>query len=205
MAELCTHLATERARLETLRLRMRAPVAYPTDARAATIGRVVCNHRFLLLPGVRVYGLASEVLRLAAQRVAEDWECRYSVRPVAAYTHVGVEHGGYCYHCAGWTVVGRTSERRSEAGTVRATALAADWRETLCHVERRPVGGLAGAFDGAEVDSSEREYSHTGHTDGRVRDRIVRLHALQSLRKDILAAMLEAAFVADSAEEKARN
>ena len=68
-------------------------IGWSADARAATIGRVVCNHRFLLLPGVRVYGLASEVLRLAAQRVAEDWECRYSVRPVAAYTHVGVPWG----------------------------------------------------------------------------------------------------------------
>ena len=67
-------------------------IGWSADARAANIARVICNHRYLLLPGVRVYGLASEILRMAARRVADDWEARYSVRPVAAYTHVGPEH-----------------------------------------------------------------------------------------------------------------
>ena len=150
-------------------------IGWSADARAANIGRVLCNHRFLPLPGVRVYGLASRVLGMATQRVADDWESRYLLRPVAAYTHVGAEHSGYCYHRAGWTVAGRTSGRRGEAGTVRATALAEGWREALCDVGRRPVGALAGAFDGAELDWAAREYGRTSHTDGRVRDRIVRM------------------------------
>ncbi len=79
-------------------------IGWSAAARAANIGRVICNHRFLLLGGVRVYGLASAVLHMAAARVADDWEARYLVRPVAAYTHVGPEHSGYCYHRAGWTV-----------------------------------------------------------------------------------------------------
>ena len=99
-------------------------IGWCADARAANIGRVLCNHRCLLLPGVRVYALASRVLGMATQRVADDWESLYLVRPLAAYTHVGAEHSGYCYHRAGWTVAGRTSGRRGEAGTVRATALA---------------------------------------------------------------------------------
>ncbi len=69
-------------------------IAWSADARAANLGRVLCHHRFLLLPGVRVYRLASRVLRLAAERIADDWEARYAVRPVAAYTHVGAEHSG---------------------------------------------------------------------------------------------------------------
>ena len=150
-------------------------IGWSADARAANIGRVLCNHRFLLLPGVRVHALASQILRMATQRVADDWESRYSVRPVAAYTHVGAEHSGYCYCRAGWTVVGRTSGRRGGAGTVRATALEDGWREALRHVERRPVGALAGAFDGADADWAEREYGRTRHTDGRVRDRILRM------------------------------
>ena len=124
---------------------------------------------------MRVHALASQILRMATQRVADDWESRYSVRPVAAYTYVGAEHSGYCYRRAGWTVVGRTSERRGGAGTVRATALEDGWREALRHVERRPVGALAGAFDGADADWAQREYGRTCHTDGRVRDRILRM------------------------------
>ncbi len=88
-------------------------IGWSADARAANIGRVICNHRFLLLAGVRVHGLASQVLRMAARKVADDWESRYSVRPVAAYTHVGPEHSGYCYHRAGWIVAGRTGGRRA--------------------------------------------------------------------------------------------
>ena len=91
-------------------------IGWSADARAANLGRVLCNHRFLLLPGVRVYGLASRVLCMATQRVADDWESRYLLRPLAAYTHVDAEHSGYCYHRAGWTVAGRTSGRRGEAG-----------------------------------------------------------------------------------------
>ena len=162
-------------------------IGWSADARAANIGRVLCNHRFLLLPGVRVPALASQILRMATQRVADDWESRYSVRPVAAYTHVGAEHSGYCYHRAGWTVIGRTSGRRGGAGTVRATALEDGWREALRHVERRPVGALAGAFDGADADWAQREYGRTCHTDGRVRDRIVRMGRswLKSMGEDL--------------------
>ena len=55
------------------------------------------------------------------------------------------------------------------------TALEDGWREALRHVERRPVGALAGAFDGADADWAQREYGRTCHTDGRVRDRILRM------------------------------
>ena len=162
-------------------------IGWSADARAANIERVLCNHRFLLLPGVRVYALASRVLGMATQRLADDWESRYRVRPLAAYTHVGAEHSGYFYHRAGWSVAGRTSGRRGKAGTVRATGLEEGWREALCHVGQRRVGALAGAFDGAEVDWAEREYSRTGHTDGRVRDRIVRMGRawLQNMGEDL--------------------
>ena len=50
---------------------------WSADARAANIRRVLCCHRFLVLPGVRVHGLASQVLRMATERVADDW-CRMS-------------------------------------------------------------------------------------------------------------------------------
>ncbi len=148
-------------------------IGWSPEARAANIGRVVCNHRFLLLPGVRLHGLASEVLRMAAARVADDWEARYSARPVAACTRVGPEHSGCSCHCAGWTCAGHGSGRRAAAGTVRVLALEDGWREALGRTERRPVGTLAGAHDGMDIDWAERECGRSGHTDGRVRRRIV--------------------------------
>ncbi len=148
-------------------------IGWSADARAANITRVVRRHRFPLTPGVRVYGLASEVPPMAAARVADDWEARYSVRPVAVCTHVGPEHDGYCFHRAGWTCAGHGSGRRSVAGTVRVLALEDGWREALGKTERRPVGTMAGAYDGGGMDWAEREYGRSGHTDGRVRRRIV--------------------------------
>ncbi len=97
-------------------------IGWTPGARAASTGRVVRSHRFLLLPGVRVYGLASEVPPMAAARVAEDREARYPVRPVAACTHVGPEHSGHGHHRAGWTCAGRGGGRRAAAGTVRVLA-----------------------------------------------------------------------------------
>ena len=62
-----------------------------------------------------------------------------------------------------------------EAGTVRVTALEDGWREALHHAPRRPVGALAGACDGADMDRAERECGRSGHTDGRARRRIVEM------------------------------
>ncbi len=43
-------------------------IGWSADARMANIGRIVTNHRFLLLPGVQVKRLASTVLRPGAAR-----------------------------------------------------------------------------------------------------------------------------------------
>ncbi len=74
--------------LATWKLRARDEwIKWSAVARAANIGRVICGHRFLLLPGVRVYGLASRVLRMAAERIADDWEARYARRAPGRPTH----------------------------------------------------------------------------------------------------------------------
>ncbi len=58
----------------TWQLRARdAWIGWSADARADNLGRVICNHRFLVLPQVRVQGLASRALRLASARVGQVW------------------------------------------------------------------------------------------------------------------------------------
>ena len=66
-------------------------------ARIADMGPVPDSHRFLIRPSVRIHGLASLALRLAAERVADDWRALYGVRPVPAYTPVGPDHAGTGY------------------------------------------------------------------------------------------------------------
>ena len=72
------------------------------DARVENLPRPVRNHRFPLLPGVRVHGLASAAPRLAAGCVAEHWRERHRVRPVMACTYTGPGHDGCCHRAAGW-------------------------------------------------------------------------------------------------------
>ncbi len=165
-------------------------IGWSNDARAENISRVLCNHRFLVLPGVRVPGLASQVLRLARARVADDWDARYAVRPVAVYTHVAAHQSGYCYQCAGWTVAGRTSGRRAGSGTpgtVRVLPLEAGWQEILCQQQHRPIGSQVGLYDGADVDWAQRQYGRCRHPDGRVRRRIVEMgrHWMRTLGEDL--------------------
>ena len=71
-----------------------ARLGWDARTRAARIGLVVCNDRFLLLPGVRVPHLASHVLGLAARRLASDWAARHGVRPVLAETCVSAPRRG---------------------------------------------------------------------------------------------------------------
>ena len=59
------------------------------NARVENLPRPVRNHRFPLLPGVRVHGPASAAPRLAAGCVAEHWRERHRVRPVMACTCTG--------------------------------------------------------------------------------------------------------------------
>ncbi len=61
-------------------------IGWSAAARLAHIQEVVCNHRFLILPSVRVHHLASTALRTATVRVATDWQERYGVRPLLLYT-----------------------------------------------------------------------------------------------------------------------
>ncbi len=46
--------------------------------------QVICNQRFLILPGVRVPTLAAHVLKMASQRSVGDWQDKDRTRPVLA-------------------------------------------------------------------------------------------------------------------------
>ncbi len=157
-------------------------IGWSADARLANIGRVVCNNRFILPAGVRVQGLASRALRMAAERVADDWEVAYGVRPVLAQTFTGPDRSGLCYRAAGCRCCPElTSGRRS--GVRRAVwlrPLAEGWRDTLCRGPGRVPGWSGTMYCGGGW--AEREYGRSPHPDGRVRSRIAAMGAAWTRR-----------------------
>ncbi len=156
-------------------------IGWSADARVANLPLLVNNHRFLLLPGVRVHGLASRVLELAAARVAADWEAVHGVRPLMACSYVGPGHAGTCYATAGWRrCLRRTSGRppgaaAGAARTVWMKPLAAGWEDRLRAAPARGIRAAPALYMDDRTDWAGREYARGTHPDGRVRERIARM------------------------------
>lgn len=75
--------------------------------------QLIVNHsRFLILPWVRVPGLASKILAQSARQMPHDWETRYGLRPLLLETLVdAVRFRGTCYRAANWIHLGQTTGR----------------------------------------------------------------------------------------------
>lgn len=87
-------------------------IGWPEQMRAERLALVVNNSRFLILQQVQVQNLASRVLGLVSQRIVDDWEAIYALRPVLLETFVDPEpYRGTCYRAANWIPVGRTTGR----------------------------------------------------------------------------------------------
>ncbi len=87
-------------------------IGWSREQRRRNLGAVVNNARFLILPWIRVKGLASKLLALASRGLPADWQGRYGYRPVLLETFVEAERfSGTCYRAANWTCVGQTQGR----------------------------------------------------------------------------------------------
>jgi hypothetical protein len=87
-------------------------IGWSPEERARNLPFVVNNSRFLLLPWVRVKGLASKILAQCARQLPRDWEQRYHSRPLLLETLVEEERfRGTCYRAANWIALGRTCGR----------------------------------------------------------------------------------------------
>jgi hypothetical protein len=74
---------------------------------------VVNNSRFLILDGCHVPNLASRVLKLCLQRLAQDWTDRYGHAVLVAESFVDPQQFlGTCYKASGWTLLGHTQGHR---------------------------------------------------------------------------------------------
>ena len=87
-------------------------IGWTDQQRRQNLQRIVNNGRFLILPAVKVTGLASMVLARCARQLPGDWEQRYGYRPWLLETLVEVApFRGTCYRAANWIRVGQTAGR----------------------------------------------------------------------------------------------
>ena len=93
-------------------------IGWSEQQRQHNLQCIVNNGRFLVLPWVRVKGLASKILGLSARRMPHDWQARYGQRPLLLETLVDANRfRGTCYRAANWIHVGQTTGRgRMDSG-----------------------------------------------------------------------------------------
>jgi hypothetical protein len=87
-------------------------IGWSDGERTRNLQLIVNNSRFLILPWVRVKGLASKILAACARRLPADWERLYGYRPLLLETLVDAERfRGTCYRAANWIRLGQTAGR----------------------------------------------------------------------------------------------
>jgi hypothetical protein len=87
-------------------------IGWSDEQRHSNLQWIVNNGRFLILPWVRVKGLASKILALSARQLPHDWQSRYEHRPLLLETLVDTNRfRGTCYRAANWIYVGWTAGR----------------------------------------------------------------------------------------------
>lgn len=87
-------------------------IGWNDEQRRRNLQAIINNGRFLVLPWVRVKGLASKILALNARQLPRDWERRYGHRPLLLETLVdATRFRGTCYRAANWIHVGQTAGR----------------------------------------------------------------------------------------------
>ncbi len=122
-------------------------IGWSTTERLNRLGWVVNNTRLVIFPWVRVRNLASHVLGQAARRIGQDWQERWSYRPVLLETFVDPHfYEGTCYRAANWHYLGMTTgEGLVRKGKCYTTSpkkifvlpLCEYFREVLCSLPER--------------------------------------------------------------------
>lgn len=87
-------------------------IGWSDGERTRNLQLIVNNSRFLILPWVRVKGLASKILGACARQLPRDWEKLYGYRPLLLETLVDAgRFRGTCYRAANWMALGQTTGR----------------------------------------------------------------------------------------------
>jgi len=128
-------------------------IGWEPPAREANLNLLANNTRFLILPWVRIAGLASHVLAKVMRRLATDWERRYGTRVLAVETFV--ERGrfsGICYQAANFMRIGQTQGRSRQDRYSRLSVPVKDiYIYPLCQNFRRHLGVIRASSDSRQA------------------------------------------------------
>ena len=95
-------------------------IGWTTAQRAQNLSYVVNNTRFLVLAGVRVPGLASQVLSQVVRRLSADWQHQYGHPVWLVETFVDRDRfAGTAYRAANWQWLGSTQGRGRQGPNAR--------------------------------------------------------------------------------------
>lgn len=87
-------------------------IGWSPSQRARNLQYIVNNSRFLILPWVRVNGLASTILARSARQLPDDWRQHYGYTPLLLETLVDMSRfKATCYRAANWIALGETTGR----------------------------------------------------------------------------------------------
>ena len=87
-------------------------LGWDESQKAVGLPWVANNTRFLVLPWLKVRGLASHVLSRVARRLSADWQLKYGHRVHLLESFVDrTRFRGTCYRAANWQCVGQTRGR----------------------------------------------------------------------------------------------
>ena len=87
-------------------------IGWSASQRVGHLQLIANQHRFLILPWVRVAHLASHLLALATRRLSADWLQRYGHPLWLLESFVEVQRfAGTAYRAAGWLELGQTTGR----------------------------------------------------------------------------------------------
>jgi len=122
-------------------------IGWDEKRRKKLLSLILSNDRFLIFPWVRVPHLASHVLSLATNQIADDWVRVHGYRPVLIETFVDpTRYSGTCYRAANWEYLGQTQgrgrddprhERRETQKGIYVYPLQSDWRQCLTQGYRK--------------------------------------------------------------------
>jgi len=85
-------------------------IGWSPPQRRAQVHLLAYNTRFLILPWVKVPGLASHLLARVARRIAADWQHLYHHPVYLLETFIDPERfRGTCYRAANWIYLGLTA------------------------------------------------------------------------------------------------
>ncbi len=141
--------------------------------RGAHLAGIVCNSRFLIVPGVAVKNLASHVLGLLSRRIVADWRRRYGIAPWLMETCVEATRSGTVYRAANWIEVGLTAGRGRQDGSHQGSVPAK--RVFLRVLDERALTRLCGKRRVVVAGWVHREFAGAKLGDRRLERRLLEI------------------------------